>query len=129
MAATLRPGRVFQDLGQFAHQHIAIARVFIGDPDPRDRAGISAAAEGHDVPGSTAATDVHATDQRIVVQAPRFALLRFLDALAVDELEFVSGRRKAADTGADEVAVDAVRLNPFLDQSSPESVPNFECRG
>ena len=36
----VRP-RVTQDLGQFAHQHIAIARVFAGDADPRDRARIS----------------------------------------------------------------------------------------
>jgi len=33
---------VAQDLGQFAHQYIAIARVFAGDANPRARARISA---------------------------------------------------------------------------------------
>jgi hypothetical protein len=33
MAATLRSGRLsFRDLGELAHQHIAIARVFAGKP-------------------------------------------------------------------------------------------------
>ena len=87
-----------------------------GDPDPRDRSRISTAAEGRDVPGGAAATDVHATDQRIVVQALRFALLRFLDALAVDELQLVGRRRQAADADADEIAVLAVGLDPLRDQ-------------
>ena len=86
------------------------------DPDPRDRSRIPTAAEGRDVPGGAAATDVHATDQRIVGQALRFALLRFLDAAAVDELELVGRWREAADADASEVAVDAVGLDPLRQQ-------------
>jgi hypothetical protein len=62
---------VFEDLGQPAHQHAAIARVLARDPDPRDRSGIPTTAEGRNVPGGAAATNVHATDQRLVEQALR----------------------------------------------------------
>jgi len=99
---------VVQDLQQLAHQHTAIARVFAGDADPRDRSDITAAAECRDVPGSSTARDVDTTDERIVVEALRFALLRFLDAVAVDELELVGRWREAADADANEVAVNGV---------------------
>ena len=78
--------------------------------------GHPTAAEGRDVPGRATTTDVHATDQRIVGQALRFAHLRFLDAFAVDELELVGRGREAADTDADEVAVNAVGLDPLRQQ-------------
>ena len=45
-----------------------------------------------------------------------FALLRFLDSFAVDELELVRGGWEAADTDADEVAVDAVGLDLLRQQ-------------
>ena len=126
MAATLP--RII--LGQLAHQHTAIARVLAGDPDPRDRSRIPTAAEGRDVPCSSAATDVHATDERIVGQALRFAQLCFLDAFAVDELELVGGGREAADTDANEVAVDAVGLDPLRQQFlvGPLEVSRVGCR-
>jgi hypothetical protein len=88
----VRP-RFPQDLGQLAHQHTAIARVLTGDPDPRDRSGITTTAEGRNVPSRAITTDVHATDERIVAQAPRFGFLRFLNTLAADELELVGGRQ------------------------------------
>ena len=44
-----------RSLGQLAHQHIAIARVFAGNPDPPDRVGIATAAEGRHVPGGAGA--------------------------------------------------------------------------
>jgi hypothetical protein len=87
-----------------------------GNANPRNRARIATTAEGRDVPGRPTATDVDAADERIVVEALRFALLRFLDALAVDELKLVGGGRQPADTNADEVAVDAVGLDPLRQQ-------------
>jgi hypothetical protein len=56
---------VAQDLDQLAHQHVAIARVLAGDPDPRNGSRIGAAAEGHHVPGGAAARNVPA-DQGII---------------------------------------------------------------
>ena len=54
------------------------------NPNPRNRAGIAAAAERTDVPGGAAATDVHATDQGIIGQTLRSSRLSFGGALAVD---------------------------------------------
>ena len=68
------------------------------------------------VPGRATTTDVHATDQWLVGQALRFVHLRFVDAFAVDELEPVGCGRQSADTDADEVAVDAVGLDPLRQQ-------------
>ena len=87
-----------------------------GNPDPRDRSRVPTTAEGRDVPCSSAAVDIHATDERIVVEALRFALLRFLDAAAVDELELVGRWREAADADANEIAVLAVSLDPLRQQ-------------
>src|SRR5450755_2564923 len=98
------PG-VAQDLGQFADQDAAIARVFAGDPDPRDGPRIGAAAVSDHVPGGTAARNIHTADQWIVVQALRLALLGFQDARTVDELEFVGRRRQTADADAGKIAV------------------------
>jgi hypothetical protein len=59
--------RVAQDLGQFTHQHTAIARVLAGDSDPWDRFG-------HPHRGSAAAIDVYAADQRVVNKVRASAL-------------------------------------------------------
>jgi hypothetical protein len=80
--------------------------VLTGDPDPRNRPRIGAAAVRDHIPGAATARNVHTADQRIVVEILRFALLRFQDAGAVDELELVGRRWKPSD--ANEFAILAV---------------------
>ena len=86
------------------------------DPDPRNRPRIGAAAVRDHIPGAATARNVHATDQRLVVQAVGFARPCFQDADAVDELELVGCRREAADANAYEIAIDAVSIDPLGDE-------------
>jgi hypothetical protein len=53
--------------------------------------------KAHHVHGGATARNVDTADERVIVQAVGHSLLGFQDALAVDELKLVGGRRQAAD--------------------------------
>ncbi len=54
-----------QDLGQYADQHTAIARVFAGDPNPRQGPRIQTPAEDTYIPGGATSRNVHSDDEMI----------------------------------------------------------------
>src|SRR5450755_178644 len=93
MAATTRPGRLSRRISASLPTRTLRSRVCSPGIRMRgmERASVPRA-ESHHVPGGASARHIHAADQRLVVEAVRFALLRFQDARAVDELELAGGR-------------------------------------
>ena len=117
MAATLRPGRLSFRISaslptstlrsRVCSPGIRIRGIERASPPRRKAATFQAAP-----PPLTSTPQISGSSS----QALRFARLRFLDALAVDELQLVGRRRQAAHADADKVAVLAVGLDPLRDQ-------------